>query len=414
MAVPGSAASAAGAAAGPPRILHLLAAFEDDPAARRLVRLIEGFGRKAEHAIVADDRDRRGAARRLPRAAKISWPRFPPLTGSKLPGRLLKLAAAMRGYDLVCTWGAGALDAALAHTLFADVHKLAPLVHHELSADPADLGGRGRAWYRRFALGRTAALIVPTRALESLALREWDQPRTRVRLIPDGIDTRAFATMARRDQLPGLIKRKDELWLGTQAHAAGDEPLALVRALAKLAPGWQLVVAGEAAPPVEQGVERGVEQGVEQRAALEAEAVVLGIEDRLHFAGLVAERRQLLGLLDCLALPAPSSPDRTLVIEAMAAGLPVVAPRNAEAAAPLASANGPLLYDPDDPAGLGDALRQMAARADERRRIGQANRTRAREEFDEKRMVERSWALYGGLTGRAGRLATVDHAATAE
>ncbi len=383
-------------------MLHLLAEFDDDPAARRLVRLVDGLGRKADHAIVADRRDRRQAARLLPRAAQVSWPRFPPLTGSNLPGRLLKLAAAMRGYDLVCTWGAGALDAALAHTLFADVHKLAPLAHHELSDAPAELGGRGRAWYRRFALGRTAALIVPTRALERLALREWDQPRTRVRLIPDGIDTRAFATRARRDQLPGLIKRKDELWLGTRAHAGGVEPLALVRALALLPPAWQLVVAGEGA------------HRAEHRAALEAEAAVLGIEDRLHFAGLVAESRQLLGLLDCLALPAPTASDRTLVIEAMAAGLPVLAPRNVAAAAPLASANGPLLYDSDDPAGLGEALRLVAARAEERRRIGQANRTRAREEFDEKRMVERSWALYGGLTGRAARPAAADLALGAD
>ena len=376
--------------AAAPRILHLLGGFDEgDSASLRLVRLIGALGPKAGHAIVVDDRQRRGAARLLAKSARVSWPRFPPIRGSKLPGRLLKFAAAMRGHDLICTYGSGALDAALAHTLFADVHKLPPLVHHELSADPAELGGRARAWYRRFALGRSAALVVPDRTIETIALEAWDQPRTRVRLIPDGIDTRAFAGPARRDLLPGLIKRRDELWLGTFVEAAGDELPALLRALAELPEQWQLVIVGE--PP--------------QRAALEDEAGALAIEDRLHFAAPVKDRAGLLALLDALVLPAPPGSTRALVIEAMAAGLPLVLPRGGEESAPVASDNGPLLLAPDGMAGatgeLTEALRRLTADPGERRRIGQANRAKAREEFDERRVVERSWALYGGLTGRA-------------
>ena len=210
-------------AADPPRILHLFPVFAPhDPAAARAVRMMNALGAKVRHAIVSDNRDERGATKGLAKGVQVSWPRFPPLAGSKLPGRLMKLAGAMAGHDLICTYGAGALDAALAHTLFADVHKLAPLVHHEIDADPGALGGRRRGWYRRFALGRTAALIVPDRALEATALEQWDQPRTRVRLIPDGIDTRAFAHTAARDALPGLIKRKDEHWLVTFAETLGE------------------------------------------------------------------------------------------------------------------------------------------------------------------------------------------------
>jgi len=368
-----------------PRILHLFPAFAADAAVMRQVRVINALGRKADHAIVSDDPDHRGAARHLQGRARISWPKFPALKGSKLPGRLMKLSAAMAGYDLICTYGAGALDAAFAHTLFADVHKLPPLVHHEHSLEEAELGGRTRAWYRRLALGRTAALIVSDKEIERLALEAWDQPRGRVRLIPNGIDTRSFAAAAKRDALPGLVKRRDELWLGCMSAIAGGDPLALVQALVLLPVEWQLVIAGENAP----------------RAPLEAEAAALGIEDRLHFAAGAEGRQDLFALLDLLAVPA-SDCDQTLVMEAMAASLPLVALRSSEAAMLLASDNGPWLAEPGDADDFAHKLETLATRPAERRRIGQANRAKAREEYDEQRAVERFWALYRSLAGHAG------------
>ncbi len=108
------------------------------------------------------------------------------------------MAAAMQGYDLVCTYNWGAMDAVLAHTLFADVYKLPPMVHHEdgFNEDEAEQRKPSRNLYRRFALGRVSALVVPSHTLERIALEEWEQPRTRVRRIPNGIATRAFARQA--------------------------------------------------------------------------------------------------------------------------------------------------------------------------------------------------------------------------
>src|SRR5690606_1445260 len=127
----------------------------------RCVRLINAFGRAAEHAIVSGDPAHRSAAALLGRGVTVSWPKFPPLAGKPLPGRLKRLAAAMAGYDLVCTYNWGAMDAAMAHTLFADVFKLPPLVHHEdgFNEDEATGLKRSRNLYRRLALGRSAALV---------------------------------------------------------------------------------------------------------------------------------------------------------------------------------------------------------------------------------------------------------------
>ena len=114
-----------------PRILHLHSTFDAGGKELRCVRLINAFGSDAEHAVVSSDPERRSAAALISETAQLSWPAFPPLAGKPLPRRLKKLAAAMAGYDLICTYNWGAMDAVMAHTLFADAYKLAPLVHHE-------------------------------------------------------------------------------------------------------------------------------------------------------------------------------------------------------------------------------------------------------------------------------------------
>jgi len=352
----------------------------------RAVQIINAVGKAAEHAIVSQDPARRGAARHLAKAASITWPKFSPLSGSKAPGRLLRLAGAMAGYDLICTYGYGALDAAMAHTLFADVHKLPPLVHHELALDADEAAHpRRRGWYRRLALGRSAALVVPDKALEEIALERWDQPRTRVRLIPGGIDTRAYAAPPQRDLLPGLIKRREEYWTGAFTGSGSPPDLApVIRALPSLAAEWQVVVIGDAG---------------HARGPLEAEAERLGIEDRLHFAGEVAARDKLFALLDIAALPEGMADAPVTALEAMAAGCPIVAPRRGEVPALLASANGTWLAQPGADQDFAAMLRGLADAPAERKRVGQANRTKAREEFDQSRMVERTRALYFGLMG---------------
>jgi glycosyltransferase involved in cell wall biosynthesis len=66
----------------------------------------------------------------------------------------------------------------------------------------------------------------------------------------------------------------------------------------------------------------------------------------------------------------------------------------------VASENGPMLSAPGDEAGLAHALRTLAGDPALRKRIGDANRAKAAAEYDEKRMIERYRALYGGLMGR--------------
>ena len=366
------------------RILHLHSTFDAGGKEVRTVRLMNALGKGFHHAIVSGDLDRRGAARLIKPGVQVSWPKFPALNGRPTPGRLLKLAQAMAGYDLICTYNWGAIDAVMAHTLFADVARLAPLVHHEdgFNEDEADGLKTRRNWYRRIALGRAAALVVPSKNLERIALEVWQQPRGRVRLIPNGIDTAAFARPPKKDALPMLIKRPGELWVGTLAglRKVKNLPL-LVRAFAQLPDQWQLVILGE---------------GPEE-AAIRAEADRLSVADRVHLPGFAADPARVTGLFDIFALSSRSEQAPISLVEAMAAGLPVAAPRVGDVGAMVASENGPWLAEPGDEAGLARALAELAADPALRKRLGDANRLRAKAEFDEARMVERYGALYRGL-----------------
>lgn len=370
------------------KILHLHSTFDTGGKELRNVRLINEWGKQVDHAIVSGDLEKRGAAALIGKKARVSWPKFPSLQGKPMPGRLAALARAMTGYDLVCTYNWGAIDAVMAHTIFADAFKLPPLVHHEdgFNEDEVKKLKRRRNWYRKIALGRTAALVVPSATLEDIALNVWDQPRTRVRRIPNGIDTRAYAAPPKRDILPGLIKHKDEFWIGTLAGLRQVKQLdVLVRAMDRLPSEWQLVIAGEGP----------------EREALLAEAERMGVEDRVHLPGFVAQPAKLVGLFDIFALSSHSEQFPISVVEAMAAGLPVVAPRVGDVGSMVSSDNGPALVEPvtspETEKALAKSLSRLAQDPVTRKRMGQANRQKAREEFDEQRMIERYRALYWGL-----------------
>jgi L-malate glycosyltransferase len=370
------------------RFLHLHSSFQAGGKELRCAALINAFGKGVSHTIVSAMPDALGASSAIAPAMDVSYPAdFPALAGRPLPGRLRRLAQAMAGYDLVLTYNWGAMDAALAHAIFCRVMDLPPLVHHEDGFNEDEAAGlkTSRNWYRRIALARASALVVPSRRLEEIALRTWQQPRAMVQRIANGIDTAAYAGQPRADALPRLIKRPGELWLGTLAglRAVKDLP-ALVRALAALPEPWQLVILGEGP----------------EREAIGAEALRLGLAHRVHLPGFVADPAKAVGLFDMFALSSRSEQFPISVVEAMAAGLAIAAPAVGDVAAMVAAANWPFITVPGDEAALSAALLRLAGDAALRASIGAANREHARQNYDLATMVGAYRAVYGGAMRR--------------
>ncbi|MGD9664730.1 MAG: glycosyltransferase family 4 protein [Novosphingobium sp.] len=366
----------------PDRILHLHSTFNAGGKEVRSARLMNAFGKRFSHVIVSSEPHAFDASKFISRAVSVSYQSdFPSLRGFPTLGRLSRIAKAMRGFDLVLTYNWGAMDAVMAHTLFCQPYKLPPLVHHEdgFNADEAVKLKASRNWFRRIALGRTAALVVPSERLERIALDIWYQPRSRVQRIANGLPVGDYAQKPRADVLPGLIKRSGELWLGSIAGLRAVKNLPrLVRAFSGLPDPWQLVIVGKG--PEEQ--------------AIRAEAERLGIGHRVHLPGFVEDPAKIVGLFDVFALSSESEQFPLSVVEAMSAALPVASPDVGDVAAMVADENAPFIVPAGDEPALADAIERLAANPALRRKIGAANRARAAATFDEKAMIAAYRNLY--------------------
>lgn len=370
------------------RLLHLHSSFAPGGKELRAAKLMNLFGPGIAHTVVSAVPGELGAAKAIDPAIEVTFPdTFPALAGTPTPARMMRLARAMRGFDLVLSYNWGSMDGVMAHRLFGSVLGLPPLVHHEdgFNQDEADGLNRGRNAYRRLALARAFALVVPSLQLEAIALKDWRQPRHRVRRIANGIPLEPYSRPPVSDAIAGLVKAPGELWLGTLAGLRAIKNLPrLVRAFAVMPAPWRLVILGE-------GPERG---------AIMAEAARLGLADRVHLPGFVSDPAAVVGLFDLFALSSDSEQFPISVVEAMAAGKAVVSPRVGDVASMVAPENLPWLSSAGDEAGLARALAEAATSPERCAEIGAANRIRAQADYAETAMLEAYRATYGAALGR--------------
>ncbi|MBI3127192.1 MAG: glycosyltransferase family 4 protein [Candidatus Tectomicrobia bacterium] len=155
----------------------------------------------------------------------------------------------------------------------------------------------------------------------------------------------------------------------------------LIRAFARLRdPKARLALAGDG----------------EKRGEYEALARELGISERVHFMGWREDVDDLLGALDLFVFPSLNEGMGRAAVEAMAAGLAVVASRTGGLPEVVRDGETGLLVPPGDAEALASAMERLLARPEERRAMGEAGRRLARD-YGAERMCERLEALYARL-----------------
>lgn len=133
------------------------------------------------------------------------------------------------------------------------------------------------------------------------------------------------------------------------------------------------------------------------RANLEGRAARPDLAGRVTFAGWSEDVRAHLAAVDVVVLPSRSEGFPLTIVEAMLAGLPVVATRVGSVAEAVSEGESGLLVDADDPGALAGALRTLVEDASLRRKLGARGREIAAAAFTVDHMARAYEALYGEL-----------------
>lgn len=135
------------------------------------------------------------------------------------------------------------------------------------------------------------------------------------------------------------------------------------------------------------------------RDALEAEVAQAGLSGCVHFAGFRDDLDELLPALDLVVHPALMEGLGVSLLEAAAAGVPVVGFRAGGVTQAVADEHSGLLVPPGDAIALGAAVGRLLGDAELRQRMGDNARRRVEAEFSIGVMVKRYAALYDVLAG---------------
>jgi glycosyltransferase involved in cell wall biosynthesis len=164
----------------------------------------------------------------------------------------------------------------------------------------------------------------------------------------------------------------------------------LIRALALLrkdVPGAALEIAGKGA----------------EHASLEKEAQRLGVSANVHFLGWRDDLPEVLRRWDVFVMPSLGEGFGIAALEAMAAGLPVVASEVGGLPELVQHGRTGWLVPPADAVALAERLRELFVNPEKRREMGEAGRVRAREHFSVERMVAQIAGIYEAMLGLAAR-----------
>lgn len=199
----------------------------------------------------------------------------------------------------------------------------------------------------------------------------------KVVVIPGGVDLSTYADAG--PLVPGV--------LGTVGRLEREKGLdVLVAAMAQLSGEARLLIGGDGL----------------QRQALETQVKSLQLDDLVSLTGFVPDVAAFLSRIGLFVLASRTEGLGLVVVEAMAAGRPVVATRVGGVPEVVADGETGILVPPEDPAALAAAIRRVLGDPALAARMGQAGRERVRQHFSAERMAEQTAALYAELIRGGG------------
>jgi glycosyltransferase involved in cell wall biosynthesis len=239
----------------------------------------------------------------------------------------------------------------------------------------------GQRRLQRLAYAAAHRIVANSEAAARL-LREEGVPSTRVTIVRNGIDLSPYSSRTDRSFLRRVV-----MVAGLRRIKGLD---VLVMAAAKIVarvPDARFVIVGE---------------GPERESAL-LQVRQFGLENNFEFLGHRDDVPALLAEADLFVLPSRSEAFPNAVIEAMAAGLPVVATHVGGIAELVQQERTGVLVPSEDPEALAGAVLNLMARPEFANALGRTARQEVEREYSLSSMVARFEELYESELAAAGR-----------
>jgi glycosyltransferase involved in cell wall biosynthesis len=319
---------------------------------------------------------------------------------------------------------------------FAGLHKLTRLLRQErVAVLHAHLPWPLRCTRGLVAaiLARTPAIIATQQLYATLPLRR----RLRQRALSQGVHRYVAVSQAMADEMardhvvPARKLRVVRNSVPAQAFNRPPDPAlramltgardrAVVLTLARLVWRKGLGTLLDAAASVPEVVFAIAGEG-DERSMLETRIRQLGLEERVRILGQRDDIPALLASCDLFVLPSLFEGLPLSILEAMAAGKPVIATAVPGTREAVSEGETGLLFPPGDAPALARAITTVLADRGLASRLGRAGQVRVRQEFSAEMMTRQVEAVYGEVLRSASATAAApdaaprrSHASTAE
>jgi glycosyltransferase involved in cell wall biosynthesis len=220
-------------------------------------------------------------------------------------------------------------------------------------------------------LAQYCSILVANSQSSAAVVRGW-LPDGLLEIVPNGIDISRFhlrsAPEPSGEIVVGMVGNLTSRW---KKHRLFIEAAALVDR--RLPIRWRIY-----GHDPSQG---GRTTGDPYVDGLHAEIARAGMTERFDWAGFVAEPAEIMSQIDLLAHPADSESFGRAIVEAMAAGLPVVGVRGGGVGDIVEHGVTGLLAEPDNPQDLAACIDRLARDPARCRAMGLAGRERALEQY---------------------------------
>lgn len=285
--------------------------------------------------------------------------------------------------DLLVSYNWGSIEWNLANIS----KKICPMVHIQdgFADDEHSKEKLSRRLMRKYAYKRCNAVVVPSNQLAELAKTSWRIKANKLHYIPNGIDVDAFTHTKDLSMLALHDVNNEHIIIGTIARLKPEKNIGrLIEAFSLIEndfPDAKLVIVGD---------------GIGM-AALKMLAERICIQENVIFTGALETPENIVPAFDIFALSSDTEQMPISVLEAMAAGKPVVSTDVGDVRSMVANTNAELVSGMDASI-LAKSISNLLSDAALRQSLGAANQKLARERYSLKSMIQTYDNLFASLT----------------